>query len=113
MDEKRRHERYPIEVRSSYQFLDDPYHFKEITINNVSAGGFAFLSDEKLKIGAELKFTVGNFPEQPFMIIAKVTWLEKQESSRLLSIGVQIAEGPGPNFDKFLDFYLRQSKEVG
>ncbi len=118
MDNRRAHQRSPIELAASFGVPDDPRINKEAKINNISAGGFSFLSSEKLKAGAKLQLAIESSPEENISIAVKVMWVSPYKaegadnSTGLNAIGVQIIEAPGPHLDKFLNFYSKTVKII-
>ena len=112
MDNRREHQRSPIELAASFGVPDDPRISKEVKINNISAGGFSFLSTEKLKIGTKLRLAIDLSPQENVLIAVKVVWVKENPLTGLNAIGVQIVESIGPHLDKFLDFYTNTVKII-
>lgn len=108
MNEKRIHQRSAIELAASYGIPNEPQINYEAKIRNISAGGFSFTSREKLKAGKEIDLAVDLEQDKPAFIPVRVVWCTKDEASDKYSVGVQIIEGKGAEYEKFIEFYTRQ-----
>ncbi len=109
MSEKRVHERSAIELAASYGIPNEPDINREAKIRNISAGGFSFLSQEKLKPGKEIELAIDLEQGQPLSIPVRVVWCSKNEESSDYSIGVQIIESQASDTEKFIEFYTKIS----
>ncbi|MBN1869761.1 MAG: PilZ domain-containing protein [Candidatus Omnitrophica bacterium] len=105
MFEKRSEKRSPIELAASYGMGDDPRPEREAKIFNMSSGGFCLTSDSKLKVGEEIQLAVDLDTTDEVMVSVKVIWVKKNDYNKQYTIGVQIVEKEGPEFDRFMDFY--------
>ena len=110
MTEKRSYQRSPIELAASYGIPDDPRVTSAVKIKNISAGGFAFTSPEKLKIGKEIKLSVDLEEGEPLILKARVAWCKPNENTEDYHVGVQILETQGPAFERFQQFYSKTSR---
>ena len=110
MKEKRVHQRSPIELAASYGVPNEPQINQEAKIRNISAGGFSFISQEKLKVGKEIELAVDLEQGQVIYIPVKVVWCTKDAVKNEYSVGVQILESKGEDYEKFIEFYTRQSQ---
>ena len=108
MTEKRRYQRSPIEMAASYGIGEDSRPGREAKINNISWGGFCLFSDTKLKIGEEIELAIDLDTSDEIYIIVQVIWIQKVEDSKKYTVGVQIVEKEGLDYDRFIEFYNKQ-----
>lgn len=105
MAEKRNYKRSLIKLAASYGIGEDPGPEREAKINNISSGGFCFLSDNKLRVGEEIQLAIDLDTTEEAIITVKVVWVKKAENGGKYNVGVQIEEKDGPDFDRFIEFY--------
>jgi hypothetical protein len=105
MVEKRHHKRSPIELAASYGTGEDLRPERGAKINNVSSDGFCFTSDHKVQVGEEIQLAVDLDTVEEAVITVKVVWVKKAEGVGKYTVGVQIEEKDGPDFDRFIEFY--------
>ena len=108
MVEKRLNQRSPIELAASYGIGEDPRPEREAKIYNVSSGGFCLTSDHKMGIGDGIELVIELDTMNDVMIYVKVVWVKKIENRKQYTIGVQIIEKEGPDYDQFMEFYNSQ-----
>jgi len=108
MFEKRTNERSPIELAASYGIGEDPRPEREAKINNISSGGLCLTLNNKMGIGEKIELAIELDPKDDIVVYAKVAWINKNEHTQKYTIGVQILEKVGPDYDRFLDFYNQQ-----
>lgn len=108
MNEKRIYQRSAIELAASYGIPNEPQINREAKIRNISAGGFSFMSQEKLKVGKEIRLEVDLEQGEPLLIPVRVVWCNKDKETNNYSIGVQIIESKGNDSEKFIEFYTKQ-----
>jgi len=108
MFEKRVSQRSPIEMAASYGIGEDPRPEREAKINNVSSGGFCFTSDCSLKVGQNLQLAIDLDTVDEVVIMVKVVWMQPLTGEGKCTVGVQIVEKEGPDFDRFMEFYLKE-----
>ena len=108
MFEKRADKRSPIELAASYGIGEDPRPEREAKISNISSGGFCFVSDNKLKEGEEIQLAIDLDTIEEVIVTVKIVWVKKIESEGKYTVGVQIIEKEGPDFDRFVEFYNKQ-----
>ena len=105
MVEKRNEKRSPIELAASFGIGDDPRADRSAKIHNMSLGGFCFDSESKLRVGQEIQLVIDLDTMDDVIISVKVVWVKKNQENGKYSIGVQIIEKEGPDFDRFMEFY--------
>ena len=105
MIDKRIEQRSSIELAASYGIGDDLRPQREATINNVSSGGFCFISESKLRVGEKIQLAIDLDSADEIIIMVKVVWMKKNDNDRKHTVGVQIVEKEGPGFDRFMEFY--------
>jgi len=108
MFEKRMNKRSPIELAASYGIGEDPRPEREAKIHNISSGGFCLASDHKIRIGDEIELVIDLDTSSDVIIFVKVVWVKKIENNKQYTIGVQIIEKEGPDYDQFIEFYKKQ-----
>jgi len=95
-------------LAASYGLGEDSRPAQEVKINNISSGGFCFTSKAKLKVGKEVQLAVDLDAGDQVIINVKVAWIKDIPRSREQTIGVQITENSGPDFERFLEYYNKQ-----
>jgi Tfp pilus assembly protein PilZ len=108
MFEKRTNKRSPIELAASFGIGEDPRPEREAKIHNVSSSGFCLTSDHKMRIGDEIELVIDLDTSNDVMIFVKVVWVKKIENSKQYTVGVQILEKEGPDYDQFIEYYNKQ-----
>ncbi len=108
MFEKRTSTRSPIELAASYGIGEDPRPKREAKINNVSSGGFCLTSNHKLKVGEDVELVIELDSVKDITIFVKVVWVKQDENSQSYTLGVQIAEKEGPEYEQFIEFFNSQ-----
>lgn len=108
MVDKRAHKRSVIELAASYGIGEDPRPEREAKINNVSSGGFCFVSDLKLREGQEIEVAIDLDTIREIMIMVRIVWIKRIDKTKKFTVGVQIVEKEGPDYEQFLDFYNKQ-----
>lgn len=108
MFEKRTNDRSPIELAASYGIGEDPRPDREAKINNISSGGLGLTLNNKMRIGENIELVIELDTKDDIIVYAKVAWVNKNEHNQKFTIGVQIVEKEGPDYDRFLEFYNKQ-----
>ncbi|MBP9853303.1 MAG: PilZ domain-containing protein [Candidatus Omnitrophica bacterium] len=105
MDNKRINQRSPIEMAASFGIPEDLPYTQEATIVNVSSGGFGFFTHEPIKAGKDILLCVDLGDDTLATIKVKSAWCKAVGDSGRFMVGVQILEGEGPDYERFLEFY--------
>jgi len=108
MFEKRMNNRSPIELAASYGIGEDPRPEREAKINNISSGGLGLTLNNKMKIGEKIELVIDLDTKDDVVVYAKVAWVNKNEHNQKYTIGVQILEKEGSDYERFLEFYNQQ-----
>jgi hypothetical protein len=108
MFEKRVNGRSPIELAASYGIGEDPRPDREAKINNISSGGFCLTLSNKMAIGEKIELAIDLDTKDDVIVYAKVVWVKKNERDQKYTIGVQIIEKEGSDYERFLEFYNQQ-----
>ena len=108
MFEKRMNERSPIELAASYGIGEDPRPEREVKINNISSGGLCLTLNNKMSIGEKIELAIELDIRDEIFVYAKVAWISKDERTQKYTIGVQILEKEGPDYERFYEFYHQQ-----
>ena len=108
MFEKRSKARSPIELAASYGIGDDPSIQREAKINNISSGGFCLTLNKNMGIGEDIALAIDLDTKDDVVVYAKVVWVNKNERDQKYTIGVQIIEKEGPDYERFIEFYKKQ-----
>lgn len=108
MFEKRINKRSPIELAASYGIGEDPRPEREAKIQNISSGGFCLTSDYKIGTGDEIELVIDLDTSSDVIIFVKAVWVRKTENGKQYTIGVQIVEKEGPDYDQFIEYYKKQ-----
>lgn len=108
MFEKRLKERSSIELAASYGAGEDSRLEREAKINNISSGGFCLTLNNKMGIGEDIALSVDLDTKNDVVVYAKVVWVNKNERNQKYTIGVQIVEKEGSDYERFIEFYNQQ-----
>ena len=107
--ERRISKRSPIELAASFGIEEDQRPDREARISNISDGGFCFISQNKLKIGDEVQLAVDLDVREQVIVNVEVVWVQKVKEAKDYRIGVRILESDGPDFERFMEFYRKQT----
>lgn len=105
MVEKRAYKRSPIELAASYGIGEDSRPERRAKIRNMSCDGFCFTSHNRLRVGEEIQVAIDLDTVEEVIVAVKVVWIEKIENSGRHTVGVQVIEKEGPDFERFAEFY--------
>ena len=105
MFEKRTTGRSPIELAASYGIGEDPRPEREAKINNISSGGLCLTLAKSMAIGEQIELEIELDSRNDVVVYAKVAWVRKNEKDEKYTIGVQLIETEGKDYDRFLEFY--------
>jgi len=108
MDERRSSRRSPIELAASFGIGEDPRPEKEVKINDISAGGFCFNSENKLKVGQVISVAIDLSTSEQIVVNVVIVWVKEIAEAKQFRVGAQFLETEGPDFEKFLSFYNSQ-----
>ena len=108
MFEKRTNERSPIELAASYGIGEDPRPDREAKINNISLGGLCLTLNNKMAIGEKIELAIELDEKNDISVYTKVAWVKRDDKTQKYTIGVQVIEKEGPDYERFLEFYNQQ-----
>ncbi|HQP10023.1 MAG TPA: PilZ domain-containing protein [Candidatus Omnitrophota bacterium] len=92
-------------MAASFGMEEDLGPKREAKINNISSGGFCFLSDHKLRMGQKIQMAVDLDTVEDVIVTVKVVWINKTGNNGKYAVGVQIVEKEGLEFERFTEFY--------
>lgn len=110
-DEKRIYQRSPIELAASYGIPEDDVS-ESATVINISQGGFCISSPHEIKPGKKLTLDVELESSEHVTVNVESVWAKRVGDTGNYQIGVRVTNSEGDEFDKFLDFYTAQVKEI-
>jgi len=112
IEERRGHQRHPIELAASYGVSEDKNFAISTQISNISGGGFCVSSKEKIDEGREIQLSVKLNEHEYVIIQVRVAWWKHIEESGEYSVGVQIIDSSGPDFERFFNFYVEEINKI-
>jgi len=112
MFEKRSNDRSPIELAASYGIGEDPRPEREAKINNISSGGLCLTSNSKMGVGEGVELVIELDSKTDITVYADVVWVKKIENKEKYTVGVQIIEKEGTDYERFLEMYNQQFKWI-
>ena len=118
MEEKREHERYPIDLKPEY-FISfrssNEKEFQKAVSINISYGGAMFVTDTRYERNSEIEIMI-SFPknEEPVITLQGIVrWIEKKSYTQNVgwkySIGLQfdkLTESQRSSLNAFIDNYI-------
>ncbi len=106
--EKRESKRAPVELGASAG-VDGEKLNDQLSIKNLSQGGFCFQSEKVIEPGADIELAVELQNGDYISIKVQVVWYKEQEAEGNYLIGVQIVDTSGDDIEKFRKFYDEQA----
>ncbi|MGA1794240.1 MAG: PilZ domain-containing protein [bacterium] len=93
--ERRTYHRFRARANCTFQSCDQGHFFNEslvCRVENISTGGFSFLSDQPCDIKSRLLITIAlldYYPEDPINAIGEIAWVKASDYSGMFRIGVR------------------------
>ena len=108
MKERRHYHRHPVELPARYMTEDRAF---EVTVINISAGGFCFYTQRHLSTGSRVDLTVNMTAREEIHLTVKTAWSKKIGGTGDYMIGVKINDVIGTDLEKFLKYYSHELSE--
>ena len=109
MKDKRTSKRSAIELAASFGIGEDPRPEREAKISDISGGGFCFISGTRPKVGTTCQVAVDLDVREQVVVGVEVVWVQKLKDTKKYRVGVRLIESDGPEFERFMEFYKKQT----
>ena len=105
MKERRKSERFEMQLPARYKIANFPDSSYRGTVVNLGAEGVCLLSNMNLKNGTEIELQISLFDTEVVTIKTKVVWCKVLKKQRLFQAGVKIVDANSRQETKFIQFY--------